>query len=486
MQYSVLDTTLQHASEARGAARTFASLGDLPSIRAIETALDLLSGLVSFAVVYFALQGLSTGYALHHPVRHVAAAGLVFSFIAVLLLDRSGAYRASGGLLQVRETACVLEAATLSLFLVLPTFALLGDWRWELLFSVEIPTLALCLVVEKHLLYTCLGAMRKRGYGLRRVLIYGSGSTAKMLYSALARSPKLGLLPVAIIDNGSGSDGLRVHESAYRKGRFLVSMAAAFKASLIRAHHTDIVLVVDTPKSEQELQVILEESRKANATVVFAAGSKITDPCALDYIDLDGQLVYGVHKLRSKPFHGYASRVLDILVSCTAIVLLAPLLFLIYLMVKLDTPGPVFFQQSRIGKDGQPFTIFKYRTMFWASCGSSTSPAQSSDPRITRSGKLLRKTSLDELPQLINIVRGQMALVGPRPEMPFIVATYSATQRQRLAVRPGLTGLWQMSADRCYPIHENLHYDLYYLKHRSVYMDVAILLHTVLFAMNGT
>jgi lipopolysaccharide/colanic/teichoic acid biosynthesis glycosyltransferase len=113
------------------------------------------------------------------------------------------------------------------------------------------------------------------------------------------------------------------------------------------------------------------------------------------------------------------------------------------------------------------------------------SPRAGEDPRITGIGRFLRRTSLDELPQLINVFRGQMSLVGPRPEMPFIVQQYTAWQRQRLAVKPGITGLWQLSADRAFLIHENMEYDLYYTRHRSLFMDVAILLHTFLFAARG-
>ena len=155
------------------------------------------------------------------------------------------------------------------------------------------------------------------------------------------------------------------------------------------------------------------------------------------------------------------------------------------MFVRLDSPGPVFFRQKRIGLHGGAFTIFKFRTMGVQHCGSGVSPSESSDPRITRVGRWLRKTSIDELPQLWNVLRGDMALVGPRPEMPFIVEKYTPTQRARLDALPGVTGVWQLSADRCRPIHENVHYDLYYLRHRSPFFDMAILLHTIFFAMRG-
>jgi lipopolysaccharide/colanic/teichoic acid biosynthesis glycosyltransferase len=113
------------------------------------------------------------------------------------------------------------------------------------------------------------------------------------------------------------------------------------------------------------------------------------------------------------------------------------------------------------------------------------SPTSTADPRITRIGRFLRRTSLDELPQIMNVLKGEMSLVGPRPEMPFIVEGYNALHRLRLMVKPGITGLWQLSADRASPIHENIEYDLYYIRNRCFFMDLAILLHTVIFAAKG-
>jgi lipopolysaccharide/colanic/teichoic acid biosynthesis glycosyltransferase len=145
----------------------------------------------------------------------------------------------------------------------------------------------------------------------------------------------------------------------------------------------------------------------------------------------------------------------------------------------------VFFQQRRIGTGGKPFQLYKFRTMFTHAPRFGFHPTTPDDPRITRVGRWLRRTSLDELPQLINIIKGDMSLVGPRPEMPFIVDQYSRGHRRRLEVIPGLTGLWQLSADRRFLIHENIQYDLYYIRNRNFFMDMAILFHTLVFAMQG-
>ena len=127
--------------------------------------------------------------------------------------------------------------------------------------------------------------------------------------------------------------------------------------------------------------------------------------------------------------------------------------------------------------------MYKFRTMRVTSDAYALSPAGDDDPRITRIGRLLRMGGLDELPQLVNVLKGDMSLVGPRPEMPFIVQRYSALERQRLRVRPGITGLWQLSPDRHTQIHENIEYDLYYVSNRSLLLDAIILLETLLFTV---
>src|SRR5208282_2035625 len=163
----------------------------------------------------------------------------------------------------------------------------------------------------------------------------------------------------------------------------------------------------------------------------------------------------------------------------------SPLFLLLTILIKLDSKGPALFRQERVGLNGRRFRMFKFRTMYRDAPAYAHSPKESDDLRITRLGRFLRRTSLDELPQLLNVVLGNMSLVGPRPEMPFIVETYNERHSQRLHVKPGITGLWQLSGDRNYLIHENIEYDLYYIKNRNFFMDFAILLHTCIFAMRG-
>lgn len=194
---------------------------------------------------------------------------------------------------------------------------------------------------------------------------------------------------------------------------------------------------------------------------------------------------------------------IDITVAGLGLILSLPLMVLIYILIKLDSPGPVIFRQKRIGKNrrffsnghlserrsgdlkGQPFNMYKFRTMRHEVAHYAVSPQDGNDQRLTRVGRIIRSTCLDELPQLINVLKGDMTLVGPRPEMPFIVKNYNQMEALRLAVKPGITGLWQLYGSREQPIHENLQYDLDYIKNRSLSLDLKIMLKTISFVFRS-
>lgn len=178
-------------------------------------------------------------------------------------------------------------------------------------------------------------------------------------------------------------------------------------------------------------------------------------------------------------------RAFDLCCTLAVLPVAVPLALVLALAIRMDSPGPVVFRHRRLGWRGHPFTLYKFRTLRRDAHPYAPHPARQDDPRITRMGRLLRRTNLDELPQLYNILKGEMSLVGPRPEMPSIVAGYSPTQRLRLLAKPGLTGLWQISPHRGRPIHEHMEHDLAYLRTMSLPQDVRILLRTLPFLVRG-
>jgi lipopolysaccharide/colanic/teichoic acid biosynthesis glycosyltransferase len=182
--------------------------------------------------------------------------------------------------------------------------------------------------------------------------------------------------------------------------------------------------------------------------------------------------------------YGAVKPVIELCIAALLLLASLPFMGMIALAIRLDTPGPVFFKQERIGRGGRPFTIYKFRSMV-AGAPAYSFKVACSDPRVTRVGRWLRLVGLDELPQLINVVRGEMSLIGPRPEMAFIVKEYDPWQEQRLTVKPGITGWWQIHHRNEVPMHLNLEYDIYYLQHFSFWLDARIVGSTILL-MLGT
>jgi lipopolysaccharide/colanic/teichoic acid biosynthesis glycosyltransferase len=178
-------------------------------------------------------------------------------------------------------------------------------------------------------------------------------------------------------------------------------------------------------------------------------------------------------------------RACDVVGSLFLLVALFPLFTLIAALIKLDSRGPVFFRHYRVGKGGNNFVLWKFRSMRTDVPKYAASPRNAADVRLTRVGRLIRRLSIDEMPQLINVLKGEMSLVGPRPEMPFIVDLYHPAECERFVVRPGITGLWQISPARAFPIHENLQYDLHYIHNRNFLLDCTIILHTITAVIHG-
>jgi len=178
-------------------------------------------------------------------------------------------------------------------------------------------------------------------------------------------------------------------------------------------------------------------------------------------------------------------RAFDVLSSVLSLIFALPIMAVIILAIKLDSPGIAILSQIRVGKDDKLFKIYKFRTMKNDSALYSNAPEERNDKRITKIGKFLRRTSLDELPQLINILKGEMSIVGPRPEMPFIVKKYNMWEKRRLVVKPGLTGLWQILGRKDLPLNENLEYDFYYINNQSFFLDLVIILKTIPIVLRG-
>jgi lipopolysaccharide/colanic/teichoic acid biosynthesis glycosyltransferase len=227
----------------------------------------------------------------------------------------------------------------------------------------------------------------------------------------------------------------------------------------------------------------LEQSARVNGQAYDSSAFASTEQAWMALLELMP------YQPRSRLVYCFAiKRCFDIAFALTLLVVLSPLLLLVALAVRIDCGKPIIFKHHRIGRNGKPFMMYKFRTMIpdrrkqqlpFEGLDRRKSHKTRHDPRVTRLGRILRATSIDELPQLINIVRGDMSFVGPRPEMPEIVDRYAAWQHQRHLVRPGLTGWWQVQGRSDLPMHEHTELDLYYVTNQSFRLDLQIVLRTV-------
>ncbi|HEX4577706.1 MAG TPA: exopolysaccharide biosynthesis polyprenyl glycosylphosphotransferase [Edaphobacter sp.] len=406
----------------------------------------------------------------------------------VLLGMSENLYRKKHSLLRVLESSAVLRVSVFSFLLsyisicvtmhTQGSLLLLGSWL------LATPIILLLRQVTQPLISRYSAADVSK----RRVLIVGSGSEARRLFSYLIHSPDQELRPVGFLDEQSPEGDRVIYSHGYRfKEHAPVHCGPLDEALLARLEISDLFLADPHMGAGRRAEI---------ATLASAIGIQISDlgpmhpsghrgPSFVQF--MDGLVVRSFFRGKAASLHAYEGmkRVIDFVFALCVVVVTLPLWVAIAIWIKSSSSGPVFFKQERIGRYGRPFGMYKFRSMYTTAPKYGRSPEDSRDPRITPSGRFLRKTSLDELPQLLNVLQGEMALVGPRPEMPYVVDQYTPYEAQRLSVLPGITGFWQLSADRKFVIHESLEYDLYYIENRGFFLDLAVMLHTLIFAMKG-
>lgn len=452
---------------------------------AIEVVADFLAVVLAVSGAFFAYQLWRPGSILRSELGAVSFVSFAIAGLVVLLLDRDGAYVAGNSLLRIKETERSLRVSFQALLLVLlAVYATGGPFAPGILF-IALFSVPLFQIVEKQLLLVAVRVLRARGIGVRNVLIYGAGESGRRIFSALIRSPKLGLNPVAIIDDDGDLEGNEIFESSYKREHSVRVISGRISRELIEEYRCELLVIAIPSLAYERFCDAAQAAWISGTLLAFLPRKSAVSAEKIEYTDIDGTMLNVVRRQTTDRNYEIAKRLFDLVVALALLPIATPFMVIIALLVHFDSPGEVLFRQARSGRNGKPFTMYKFRSMHSGVPKFAVSPRDGMDPRITRIGRFLRRSSLDEMPQLINVVKGEMSLVGPRPEMPFIAQQYNSEQRKRLDVPPGITCLWQLSADRRFHIHENIQYDLYYIQYRSILMDFAILLHTMVFAMRG-
>lgn len=403
------------------------------------------------------------GFEVNPPDPYIRLLPLMVA-IWLVICAGLGLYRRSSSLPVVRDLAQVAQATMLGLLLTISAAFLLREF--DVARSVVLVAAALtfgCLALTR---LTVRALERRAEPGLRRALIVGRGALARRLGQEIERWPA-GYEVVGVVDHAAG-------RSTAPADDLLASLGRRIRQE--RIHDVFIASPEDTLHEALNL-LAAHEGWPVNVHIVSPALESFARRVPLDRAVEWPLLRLPPHRIR--PWYEAAKRAADIAVGACGLVLCLPVFAVIAAAVKMESPGPVMFAQQRVGRGGRHFTMYKFRTMQTDADVYAVAPNDVHDPRVTRCGRVLRRLSLDELPQLANILRGDMSLVGPRPEMPFLVERYEPWQRRRLAVRPGLTCLWQVVGRKELPLHSHLEYDLYYLRHRGWMLDLLILLRTV-------
>jgi exopolysaccharide biosynthesis polyprenyl glycosylphosphotransferase len=455
-------------------------------ITAAEVVGDFSAAAIGLILAYYIYHWLGLGMGVRYPQSDVAIAGAMFALMFVLLLDREGAYRHGPGLLQIRGTERLLRVSVQSFMVMFSVSVFTAHEVSRFVLGIAFFLVPLVVFIQKLVFEFAVRQFHARGWGIRNAIVYGAGYTGKHVMSAVTRDLRLGIRPVMVVDDDYYRVGSEFYSCDYRRERAAPVTGGPIDAQLIRELNAELVLIAIPSLDADKFSAVANAVREAGATLAYAPSSQaISSDEWIDHMDLDGILLATIGAPKGKFFYEQIKRFLDLAISLFVVILISPVLLAVILAVRLDSDGPVIFKQPRVGKNGRMFNMYKFRSMRADAPKFGFSPTESVDPRITRVGRFIRKTSLDELPQLFNVLKGDMSLVGPRPEQPFIVEGYGVREHQRLCVLPGITGLWQLSADRAFLIHENLQYDLYYIRHRGLFLDLSILAHTMLFAMRG-
>ncbi|MDQ7030920.1 MAG: sugar transferase [Ardenticatenia bacterium] len=315
-----------------------------------------------------------------------------------------------------------------------------------------------------------------------RLLIVGAGERGRTLMRHIVAHPELGYQIVGFVDDDP--------QRQQNIGRIRALGDTSCLPELVQQLNVDEVIITLPWQYHRKIMRILDQCERENVR------SRIVPDVfqlSLSHVYLDEIKGIPLIGTREPPLQGWnfaIKRMMDIAVAGALLVLLAPLMAIIALLIKLDSPGPVLFKQVRVGRYGRPFTLYKFRSMYADAeerlaellpFNEADGPLfkMRHDPRVTRVGRWLRRFSLDELPQLWNVLKGDMSLIGPRPALPQEVEQYEAWHRKRLEVPPGLTGLWQTSGRSDMPFEEMCLLDIYYAERWSPWLDAIIFFKTI-------
>jgi exopolysaccharide biosynthesis polyprenyl glycosylphosphotransferase len=399
---------------------------------------------------------------------------LILAILAALAINR--AYAQTRGRSFIDETYGIIGGVFVGSVLLLALMSLYRGFSYSRLVVVYFAVIvAVLLVIYRMLMRYSLTQLRRRGLGTTRALVVGSGAGAEALINRLEMFPEYGYELIGLVDDQL-PDGDDYH-------RLPVIGGSGDLARLVRRHAVDAVFLALPQADHRQMLRLIDDcaDTRAEVKIIPSLLEVMTSGVVAD--DIDGIPLIGVRSSRLIGANLVVKRVFDIIVGTILLVPGLPLMAILAIAIKLDSPGPAIYRQERVGLHGRKFTAYKFRSMV-KDAEADTGPVFTSrdDARITKIGRFLRRTGLDEVPQVLNVLKGEMSLVGPRPERPHFVAQFEqeiSGYSQRHEVKPGITGWAQLNDLRQdTPIEQRTIYDTYYVDNWSLAFDLKILVAT--------
>jgi len=424
-----------------------------------------------------------------------------YSIVFIFIFQYNGLYKLNIILIRSAHLAAVIQSIFYGFVTVIVISFLIKvnhvfDSRLSfLVFTITLFSLLYLIRIE--ILRNLYKKLKNKQF-MRNVLIVGGGKAGKLLATKLIFEDSLGINILGFADDNKPLDEEIVG------GRLVLGKIDDIP-NIVKGYDIDEILIVMDNVSYDRLLEILDICKKLEVNVRLT--SELFDVVAQKvqtekYVDIP---VVDVSSRINIRFNLVMKRIFDIFTSLIGLILLSPLFLTIAIIVKLTSPGPIFYYQSRIGKNGQPFRFYKFRSMYvrggedeerkkmmieFMKNGYTQAESKKiiNASRVTKVGKILRQTSLDELPQLFNVLRGEMSLVGPRPCLPYEFENYAKWQKRRVVVLPGCTGVWQVAGRSSVSFKDSIVLDLYYINNMSPWLDLQILIKTIpvmLFSRGG-
>ena len=451
--------------------------------------LDVLLILAAFGIAYYLryelqlIRPVNDGF--RAPFTSYVDTALIYAAVLVLNNHGSGLYKSIRGRSWIDEIYIIGNGVTNATVIWMAINFILQPLVFSRLMLVYVAAVTVVLLaLLRAVRRIVIAHMRTKGIGVQRVLIVGAGEVGQAVLRTMIARSELGYLPVGYVDDDPERGGVDL-------GRVKGLGGTKNIGKTIQNHGVALVVITLPWKHHERILELVQACRRVGCDVRIIPDVFQLNLRQVQVENLDGIPLLGVNG--DKPFKA-SNRILKRAIDIGLIVLFSPLILLVFLLIafaiRLEGKGPIFYAQRRVGENGREFNILKFRTMILnaealhaqlveESGEDPRHPKLKRDPRVTRIGRLLRSTSLDELPNLINIVRGQMSLVGPRAPTPDEVKLYQPWHMQRLNIIPGLTGLWQVSGRSDVPFEEMCLLDIYYIENWSVRLDAQILMMTV-------